>query len=235
MDIQHDLVPHVSVIVPVYNGERFLAEAIESILAQTYQSYELIVVDDGSTDRTREIALSFPLVKYLYQANSGIAAARNRGVEIAQGEYLAFLDADDLWMPDKLWLQMAAFEADPTLEVVSGHIEQFVNPGLAQKYSFSTAPLPGYSTTAILIKRSLINAIGPFHEDFQTAETISWFAEVIDNNQKILMLPDVIVRRRIHGKNTSILNQQEKNSKIMHILKNSIERKRAKERNNDHS
>jgi glycosyltransferase involved in cell wall biosynthesis len=232
MDIHPEIAPRVSVIVPVYNGERFIAEAIDSILAQTYPSYEIIVVDDGSTDRTGAIALSYPSVQYLHQANAGTAAARNRGVEISRGEFLAFLDADDLWMPDKLSLQMAAFEADPALEIVSGHVEQFVDPDLdphlAKKYFAPAKALPGYVTIAILIKRSAFDAIGPFHEDFMTSETISWFAGIIGKNHKILMLPGVVARRRIHGKNSGILDQEQRNHAMIRILKNSIDQNRAK-------
>jgi glycosyltransferase involved in cell wall biosynthesis len=233
MDMHSEIAPHVSVIVAVYNGERFLAEAIESILAQTYPSYEIIVVDDGSTDRTKEIALSYPNVKYLYQANAGTAAARNRGIQIARGEYLAFLDADDLWMHDKLSIQMAAFEVDPALEIVSGYVEQFVDPDitplLAKKYFAPAAPLPGYVTVAILIKRTAFDAIGSFHEDFMTAETISWFAGIIGSKHKILMLPGVVARRRIHGKNVGIVNQAERDHNMIRALKKSIDRNRAKD------
>jgi glycosyltransferase involved in cell wall biosynthesis len=232
MDMQPELAPQVSVIVPVYNGERFLAEAIDSILAQTYPSYEIIVVDDGSTDRTHAIAELYPSVKYLFQANAGTAAARNRGIEIARGEFLAFLDADDLWLPDKLSLQMAAFEADPALEIVSGYIQQFVDPeidpNLAKKYFAPAKALPGYVTIAILIKRSAFDVIGSFHENFMTSETISWFAGIIGKKHKILMLPEVVARRRIHGKNSGIVNQEQRNHNMIRILKNSIDRNRTK-------
>jgi glycosyltransferase involved in cell wall biosynthesis len=226
-----DLTQPVSVIIPVYNGQQFLAEAIESVLAQTYHSYELIIVDDGSTDRTREIALSYPAVKYVYQANSGTASARNRGIQTAQSDLLAFLDADDLWMPDKLSLQIKAIESDTALEIVTGYIEQFVSPELdplaAQRFSFHNTPLPGYSPTAILIKRSVINKIGPFHEDRARGEAISWFIDVLEKKPNILILPDVVARRRIHGKNVSIIDQDHKDREIIRILKNAIDRKRA--------
>jgi len=222
-----DLEPFVSVIVPAYNAENFLGEAIESILAQTYQSYEIIVVDDGSKDRTREIVSLYPSVIYVYQTNAGTAAARNRGVEVARGEYLSFLDADDLWMPDKLQLQMAAFLADKNLEVVSGYVEQFVEPGQTQKYNYYPKPIPGYSSIAILIKQNVFKEIGLFHEDLLYAEIVSWFADLIDRKQKIMMLPDVVARRRIHGENSGLKDPIEKNREIIRILKNSIDRKRA--------
>jgi glycosyltransferase involved in cell wall biosynthesis len=227
-----DRIPQVSVVIPVHNGEEFLADAIESVLAQTYPSYELIVVDDGSTDHTREIVQSYPGVQYLYQAQRGPAAARNRGIRAAHGEYLAFLDADDLWMPDKLSLQMKAFEMDPALEIVSGQIEQFASSApetsAARTYAFPEQPIPGYSPIAILIKRTAIEKVGLFDEDDRSAEVIGWLVQTIESNANMLFLPELVARRRIHGKNISITDQQDKNRKMIQILKGSIDRKRTK-------
>ena len=106
----------VSCTVPVYNGERFLRDAVSSIIAQSHKAFEVIVVDDGSTDGTSAVARSFPeQVRYVRQENAGPAAARNRGVTEARGRFLAFLDADDLWLPDKLARQIAMLEGDPTI------------------------------------------------------------------------------------------------------------------------
>ncbi len=229
-----DFPPPVSVILPVYNGERYLAEAIESVLSQSYQSFELIVIDDGSTDRSREIAQSFPLIKYVFQANRGVAAARNRGIEISRGEFLTFLDADDLWLPEKLALQMEAFEYDPALEIVTGHVEQFVSSELdldaAKKYSFPDKPLPGYSPIAIMVKRSAFEKTGLFHEEYQHGEAISWFSYALYKHTHILVLQDVVARRRIHGDNISLIKINEKSSVILRILKHSIDRKRDDEK-----
>src|ERR1700758_706720 len=97
----------ISVIIPVYNAEKYLAEAIESVLAQTYRPIEVIVVDDGSTDSSADIAKRFASVRYCFQSHSGLGATRNRGIDLSQGKFLAFLDADDLWVEDKLTHQMA--------------------------------------------------------------------------------------------------------------------------------
>src|SRR5262245_39118970 len=114
--------PTVSVIVAVYNGERFIADALRSILAQTAPADEVIVIDDGSTDGTGAVVARFPDVRCLRrEANGGQASALNWGVASARGAYLAFLDADDVWEPDKLARQLAAFAADPALDVVYGH------------------------------------------------------------------------------------------------------------------
>ena len=98
--------PLVSVIIPVYNREKFLAEAIDSVLAQTYRPIEIIVIDDGSTDKSGEIARSYAETKYIYQDNQGVSVARNIGVDAAQGEFLAFLDSDDMWLHNKLETQI---------------------------------------------------------------------------------------------------------------------------------
>lgn len=105
--------PKVSVILPAYNGEKFIAAAVDSVLGQTYTDYEIIVVDDGSKDRTAEILSRYgKKIKVVSQQNGGIAKARNIAIENSKGEYLAFLDQDDIWLPDKLGLQVALMEKD---------------------------------------------------------------------------------------------------------------------------
>src|SRR4028119_1061372 len=112
--------PRVSVIIPVYNCDRYIQEAIESVLNQTYSDYEIIVVDDGSTDNTRSVLEPyFHRIHYIYQENQGASAARNRGLQEARGKFVAFLDADDFFLlPSKLAEQVACFEAQPRLGVV---------------------------------------------------------------------------------------------------------------------
>ncbi len=109
--------PLISCIVPVFNGERYLREALDSIFAQTYRPLEILVADDGSTDRTPYIAAAFGnRLRYLRQDNQGPAAARNLGIRAATGEFIAFLDADDVWHPEKLERQMARFQVRPELD-----------------------------------------------------------------------------------------------------------------------
>ncbi|HUH98987.1 MAG TPA: glycosyltransferase [Anaerolineales bacterium] len=224
--------PLVSIILPVHNGEQFLAETIQSVLAQSYHAYELIIVDDGSTDRTREIALSHPSVQYISQAHRGASAARNKGILAARGEYVAFLDADDLWEPDKLLVQIRAFEAHPEADIVTGHIQQFADPdpdsAQAPRYRFAEEPVPGYSVIAIMIRRGVLDKLGLFDEDLETsAEVIDWFVKALEKKPNVLVLPQVVAKRRIHGKNISLIQQQGKNKVMVQILKASIDRKRA--------
>ena len=114
--------PKVSVIIPTYNYAHFLPEAIQSVLDQTCRDFALFVVDDGSMDNTREVVARFgPRVNYIYQENKGYSAARNVGIMLSQGEVVAFLDADDLWLPEKLEVQVAYLDSHPEVSVVYSH------------------------------------------------------------------------------------------------------------------
>ncbi len=111
--------PKVSVIIPTYNRERLISRALDSVLKQTFTDYEIIVVDDGSTDYTKDVLKKYEgRIRYFYQANSGISGARNRGLAEAKGEYIAFLDSDDAWLPEKLAMQVAILDRDPTVGIV---------------------------------------------------------------------------------------------------------------------
>src|SRR5262249_36511811 len=149
----------VSVIMPCYNGERYLAESIDSALGQTHPHVELIVVDDGSTDGSRAVAERYgERIQWTQRDHSGIAGARNHGIEQARGEYLAFLDADDLWSPDKLERQVSALEADRSLGIVIGDMEQFVSPELVGQLDSKVAFVEGAVAVrmpgSVLIRRS---------------------------------------------------------------------------------
>ena len=121
--------PTVSVILPAYNAEAFVAEAVDSVRAQTYTDYELIAVDDGSTDRTGaildELAADFPVLRVIHQANTGLAAARNAALAQMCGQYIALLDADDLWLPEKLMRCMKFFDIHPELSIVYTPMDPF--------------------------------------------------------------------------------------------------------------
>ncbi|MGB3188662.1 MAG: glycosyltransferase family 2 protein [Limnoraphis sp.] len=109
----------ISIIIPVYNCDRYVGQAVESILHQTYSDYEIIVIDDGSQDNTRQVLEPYETqIRYVYQNNQGVSVARNQGIQLAKGEFIAFLDADDLFLPDTLAAQLAVFEANPNLGIV---------------------------------------------------------------------------------------------------------------------
>ena len=150
--------PVVSVVIPARDGERFLAETIDSVLAQTRPAAEVFVVDDGSRDGTRAIAESYGgTVRCIPQDRAGPGAARNRGVAESRGEYLAFLDHDDLWPRDKLELQLDAFAADPGVQLVFGHMQYFLSPELepetAARIVCPPEPRAAKLASALLIRR----------------------------------------------------------------------------------
>lgn len=222
--------PLISVIIPVYNCERYLAEAVESVLAQTYRPIEVIVVDDGSTDGSADIAKRFgSSVRYTLQPHSGAGAARNRGIAVARGSFLAFLDSDDLWVEDKLTRQMAAFERHPDVDIVSGHVRQFHSPELSEhimeKIRCPDALIPGYVVGAMLIKRDAFSRVGPFETNWQVGEVMSWYLRATELELRIMMLPVCVYMRRLHENNKGITKRQFITQRVQ-ILKASLDRRR---------
>jgi glycosyltransferase involved in cell wall biosynthesis len=202
-------VSEVSVIVPARDGERYLAEALESILVQTLAPAEVIVVDDGSTDGTAGVAARFaPRVRCVRQEAGGAAAAVNRGIGEADGPLIAFLDADDLWTPDKLALQVAAMEGDPELDLVFGHVEQFHSPELEEAdrraIVASNEHLVGYSRGTMLARREALDRVGPFDTRWQVGEFVDWHARAVDSGLRMLVVPEVVMRRRMHTSNAGL-------------------------------
>ena len=225
--------PLVSVIIPVYNGERYLAEAIESVLAQTYRPLEIIVVDDGSTDGSAEVAKRFGSpVRYCFQPNSGAGAARNQGADLARGSFLAFLDADDIWLADKLALQIAAFDADPKMDMVFGHVRQFHSPELLDERArkntrYAAEIMQGYAPGTLLIKRDAFFRAGPFATNWRVGEFVDWYLKAIEQGLKSLLLPEIVMERRIHTDNMGI-REHKHYTDYVRILKASLDRRRKK-------
>lgn len=220
----------VSVIIPTFNRESYLKEAIFSVLNQTLLPSEIIVVDDGSTDNTAEIVKQFPSVRYYCQAKCGAAAARNQGVELAQGNFLAFLDSDDLWDKDKLAWQLSAFEANPDLDAVFGHIQQFHSPELDEiarrKIKIPVEVMPGYHVGTMMIRREAFLRVGFFDTELRVGEFIAWYIRAADMGLKTIMLPEVVMHRRLHDTNLGI-SQRVARTDFARILKASLDRKRA--------
>lgn len=225
--------PLVSVIIPVSNGERYLAEAIDSVLAQTWRPIELIVLDDGSTDGSAAIARRYASpVRYCYQPNAGLASARNEGVLLAHGDFIAYLDSDDIWVPDKLTRQMAVFSENRTLDIVFGHIQQFRSPKLplvtASGIHVNGTPMPGYSAGAMLIKRGSFFHVGLFDKVWRIGEFVDWYLRAMEKGMRSFLLPDVVMWRRIHSDNMGIRDRRHRKD-YLHILKSALERRRRRD------
>jgi glycosyltransferase involved in cell wall biosynthesis len=224
--------PLISCIVPVCNCELYLREAIDSILEQTYRPLEIVVVDDGSTDGTADVVASYGArLHYLKQVNAGTAAARNRGLKFAEGEFVAFLDADDLWHPDKLMRQMACFTTDPKLELCLTYVQNFwiqevkAEKERLQNHKFAR-PLPGYLIQALLARRTLFDTVGFFDPALRLSEDTDWFLRAFEKGVVTQVVPDVLVYRRLHGSNLSLSSPY---PCLVNAVKLSLDRRRNRD------
>ena len=222
--------PTVTAAIPVRDGEAYLAEAIESVLAQGRPCDQVIVIDNGSTDRSVEIAGNFgPAVRVVSEPRPGIGVARNAAMGAADGDYVAFLDADDLWQPRKTELQLAAFEARPELQLVFGHVLQFVSPDLTAKGATALRvpqkPQPGLYIGAMMARRTAIEAIGPWPDDARVSDGLSFLLRAREVGLEQAMLPETVTHRRVHGENHSIHNRGER-AEFARQLKRSLDRRR---------
>jgi glycosyltransferase involved in cell wall biosynthesis len=224
----------VTAAIPVRDGETYLAEAIESVLAQSRPCDQVVVVDNGSTDGSAAVALGFGLaVEVVAEPRPGVGAARNAAIAAAQGDFVAFLDADDLWQSDKIERQLAAFAARPELQLVFGHVRQFASPGLsAAEAAVLRIPVesqPGLHLGAMLARRTAIDAIGPWPEDVRVSDGLTFFLRARELGLAEEMLEQTVTMRRVHGANHSIQNRDER-AEFAHHLKRSLDRRREAER-----
>lgn len=221
--------PLVSVITAVYNGERYLGEALESLFAQDYEPFESIVVDDGSEDRTPEIAKAFP-VEYHRQENQGAAAARNAGIALARGELIAYLDSDDLLPPSKLSVQSAYLAEHPNIGCVLGRQEimlQGVEPPEWLTRDAIYGDLDGIPLVSAMVRKRVLDDLGGFDPTFGFAEDRDLFIRMRERGVEISVLPEIMVYRRFHGENTNFTRRPAKHP-ILRSLKGKLDRERAK-------
>jgi glycosyltransferase involved in cell wall biosynthesis len=214
----------VSVIVPAYNAEPFIGEALDSAFAQHYDPLEVIVVDDGSSDRTAEVASCYD-VQLIRQPNRGPAAARNAGLALARGEYFAILDADDIWPDDRLSVLIDALSAGAGIAI--GLTEFFVTPGepTPAHYPFGLPNPLGGHMVAVLARRSVVEMIGPYNEEFRLSEDIDWFMRAREAGVAIVSVDRVVTRYRIHARNTS-RDKEAVRAMWLRVLRSSLARRR---------
>jgi glycosyltransferase involved in cell wall biosynthesis len=200
------------------------------VFAQTHRAVEVIVVDDGSDDDTRAIAETYgDRIRLTSQMRSGAGTARNTAAGLASGPYLAFLDADDRFLPEKLERQLAALHADPGLDMVFGHVREFVSPELtAEARAAIRPPAPPSPWTApnlMLIKRESFDRVGPFATDLRVAETVDWYARATEAGLTGLTLPEIVLERRLHSSNSGV-RERDVGSDYLQVVRASIARRR---------
>jgi glycosyltransferase involved in cell wall biosynthesis len=221
--------PLVSVIIPAYNSERFIAEALESVRQQNYEPLEIIVVDDGSTDGTRSCVKRLGKdISYTYQSNRGPAAARNTGIGIAGGELIAFLDADDYWPVNKLKVQLARMKRDPAIEVVLGRIQCtgiLTQADRAIRFEGPDNTMISICLGSGVFRKSVFDKVGLFDEALRHYEDHDWFLRAREKGVSMIILKDITLHNRRNE--YSMSRRKSKNDPTMiQILKKSLDRRR---------
>lgn len=221
----------VSVIIPVFNGQLYLRAALESVFGQDHKPYEVIVVDDGSTDKTPDIIREFNDVIYLRQSNKGVAAARNRGLDIARGEFIAFLDQDDVWTRNKLAVQVQYFLDHPEIQYTLTHQQFFLEPGASIPTWFRkellSEPHPGFVPSTLMARRGVFEKIGRFETQYSHASDSDWFFRASQAQLPTAVIPEVLLQRRIHQENESS-KAKIALGELRRVVKRSIDLERAK-------
>jgi glycosyltransferase involved in cell wall biosynthesis len=241
--------PLVTIIVPVKDGARFLAQALGDVAEQTYDHWEVVVVDGGSTDGSADIARSFPRVRVIDQPGEGLSDAWNRGLDTARGEGLsqawnlgldaargeliAFLDSDDRWSPNKLAAQVSVLCQEPPLAYVITRMRFFLEPGETYPPGFRPKLLDGDHVanmpSALLARRSVFDTIGTFPAHYPATGDIDWFARLKDSGLAGGVIPEVLVWKRVHDANASSsgLVARKLNRELLSLLRESVARQRA--------
>jgi glycosyltransferase involved in cell wall biosynthesis len=219
----------VSVVMTAFDEEAFIGEAVASVLAQNYRSFELIVVDDASSDRTAAIAAGFDAVRVVRRATrGGFAAARNTGLAEARGEYWTIFDADDVMPSERLALQVAFLRANPSLGMVLGLTEAFVTPGEPRPAHWNPAwdagPFPACTGT-MLAKREVFDLVGPYDEQLPVNADVEWLARAKDAGVRAGRIDSVLLHRRIHAGSASSDHAQVR-AVLLRVLRESLHRRR---------
>ncbi len=191
--------PLISVIIPIYNGEKFVEQLFEQLHRQQYQPLEIIVVDDGSNDETAKMVSKFKDINYIYQKNTGPSAARNLGLQFAQGEFIAFLDCDDLWSENHLTSLIQQFQNNSELGIIKGQIQNQV----IFNHSNENRELPYFNCLlgSCIIRKSIFEKIGSFDEELLFCEDMDWFTRAWENNIPLKKIDKISLYYRRHEHN----------------------------------
>lgn len=220
----------VSVVVTTHNRAEYLEQALDSLMGQDYEPLEIVVVDDGSTDHTREVAAQYAdRVSYVFQANRGVGAAYNTGLKQSKGALVSFLDSDDLWTPNRLKKQVSYLKAHPETAIVTGMVKNFFDEGFPEeeksKFGYMDTLLQGHVVSAMLVRREVFDTVDPFDESLKVGSMMDLLIRVKESGVKIDLLPDLVLMRRVHEGNN---NRQTADSFLWRakILKSHIDRRR---------
>ena len=219
----------VSVILIVRNGEPFIAEALGSVFRSETKPAEVLVIDDGSTDRTVEIAGGFPRTRVVAHRATGTANARNQGIEMARGDLIAFISHDDIWEAGKLDCQVGFMRLNPEVGYTVTMVRHFLDGGARIPEGFRAEllgkPVPGMIPEALVARKQVFRQVGLFDSSYSVSEDTDWFARARDAKVPMAVLPRVLVSKRVHGTNAS-LTTPSINALLLRAMRGSIRRKR---------
>ena len=222
--------PLVSAIVLAYDCERYVGEAIDSVRAQTHASMELVFVDNGSADGTRDVAGSkAPDIQASITPNRGICPGRNVGLALARGEFIGFLDGDDVWEPDKIEAQLEVLRSDSKADFVLGEVSEYASPELPPEtvaaLPVRPAPRQGQVLGAMLAPRVTWDRVGPWTDELIGSDGLDWFLRAERAGLRGAPLDRLVLRRRIHGANTT-LRRPEGRDEWTRLLKARLDERR---------
>lgn len=220
----------ISVIIPAYNQAQYLRAAVESAATQSLAPHEIIVVNDGSTDGTAALCRELgSAIHYWEEPHSGLGATRNKGFAVASGDFIAFLDADDIWEHDKLEKQRRYLHEHPDTDMVFGLCRQFISPELPAARQAALKGdgeiVNGIFAGCMLTTRAVIEKTGPFASHFQVGEFIDWFSRASDLGHTHAIIDSVVIHRRLHGENMS-LRLKNHRTDYLTIIQSSLRRRR---------
>ena len=226
-----ELMPLVSVIIPVHNS-MYICEALNSVKDQSYENIEIIVVDDGSTDNTTGEISKFNGLQLIKTANRGVASARNEGLRSCKGEFITFLDADDIWSKEKTSKQVDFLIKNRNYDLIHGRFknyfqwdseppngisrEKFLDPDTGRLISLGT----------LMVRNNVFLKTGFFDDKLKTGEDLDWFIKMKESGSRVYFDDNEVMKRRLHSSNLSYKSISEE-SNIVRLLKASLERKRA--------
>lgn len=220
-----DPTPTISVIIPIYNGEAFLTEAITSIRQQQIAPVQIIIVDDGSTDGTARLVQHLGAdLHYVYQDNAGPAAARNRGVRLAHGDLITFLDADDMWASDKLEGQVRLLQQHPHIDCVLGHCRYLeVTP---TGWAATASPILALKVDCALFRRRAFDMVGLFDETLRISDDIDWFMRARERGAALAIHEDAVHYYRRHTTNLT-RDSQAVSASLLQAFRSSLARRKG--------
>lgn len=222
----------ITVIIVVKNGEKYLETAIKSVLSQSVKPAEILLIDGQSSDRSVEIAKAYPEINVLIQEKTGLANARNLGIQSAKSDLITFLDHDDYWPQDKLKIQFEEFSKSTDLKYCYGQVQLFLEEGAELRYGFEKEHFNkdwvGRTPGTLMARKSLFDEIGMFNPGYSIACDVDWFTRAADLKKETVFISEILLHKRVHHSNLSADVKTNK-AELFRVIKESLNRQHKKE------